>query len=45
MAKHKHFEEIDINIEEHSGNSAKVVAEPFERGYGVTIGNVLRRIY
>jgi len=43
MATNKHFEEIDINIEEHSENSAKVVAEPFERGYGVTIGNVLRR--
>ena len=43
MAKNKHFEEIGINIEEHSENSAKVVAEPFERGYGVTIGNVLRR--
>ena len=39
----KHFEEIDINIVEHTENSAEVVAEPFERGYGVTIGNVLRR--
>ena len=43
MAKNKHFEEIGIDIKEHSENSAKVVAEPFERGYGVTIGNALRR--
>lgn len=25
-------------------NSAKIVAEPFERGFGLTIGNALRRI-
>jgi len=43
MAKNKHFEEIDISIQENSDNSAKVVAEPFSRGYGVTIGNALRR--
>ena len=43
MAKNKHFEEIGINLEEYSENTEKVVAEPFERGYGVTIGNVLRR--
>ena len=43
MAKNKHFDEIGINIQEHSETSAKVTAEPFDRGYGVTIGNCLRR--
>jgi len=43
MVKNKHFEEIDISIHEESENSAKVIAEPFNRGYGVTIGNSLRR--
>ena len=39
----KHFEDIKINFTEDSDNSVKIVAEPFERGYGVTIGNALRR--
>ena len=43
MTNNKHFDEIGINIEELSENSARVVAEPFDRGYGVTIGNCLRR--
>ena len=43
MTNNKHFDEIGINIEELSENSHGVVAEPFDRGYGVTIGNCLRR--
>ena len=43
MAKNKHFDEIGIDIDESSNTSAKVIAEPFDRGYGVTIGNCLRR--
>ena len=43
MAKNKHFEEIGINIQEESEKVANVIAEPFDRGYGVTIGNCLRR--
>ena len=39
----KHFEDIKINFTEDSDNSVKIVAEPFERGYGVTVGNALRR--
>ena len=39
----KHFEDIKINFTEDTDNSVKIVAEPFERGYGVTIGNALRR--
>tara|TARA_B110000263_G_C15270872_1_gene493406 strand:+ start:173 stop:1141 length:969 start_codon:yes stop_codon:yes gene_type:complete len=39
----KHFEDIKINFTEDSDKSVKIVAEPFERGYGVTVGNALRR--
>ena len=43
MASNKYFQDIDIEFVEESGNYTKVVAEPFDRGYGVTIGNALRR--
>ncbi len=33
-----------IKIDEEKGNYARFVAEPFERGYGHTVGNALRRI-
>jgi len=33
-----------INVEQLSANRAKVVLEPFERGYGHTLGNALRRV-
>lgn len=33
-----------IQVEEISANHAKVVLEPFERGFGHTLGNSLRRI-
>ena len=33
-----------IEIEAISKNHAKVIMEPFERGYGHTLGNALRRI-
>jgi DNA-directed RNA polymerase subunit alpha len=39
----KHFDDIKINFTEDTDTSVKLVAEPFERGYGVTIGNALRR--
>ena len=39
----KYFQEIDIQFLEESNTYAKIIAEPFERGYGVTIGNTLRR--
>jgi DNA-directed RNA polymerase subunit alpha len=35
---------IDIERESCSAYYTKVTAEPFERGYGVTIGNSLRRV-
>lgn len=33
-----------INVERINDNRAKVVLEPFERGFGHTLGNALRRI-
>ena len=33
-----------INVEQLGYNRAKVVLEPFERGYGHTLGNALRRV-
>ncbi len=33
-----------INVEQLSTNRAKVSLEPFERGYGHTLGNALRRV-
>jgi len=33
-----------INVEQISANRAKVELEPFERGYGHTLGNAIRRV-
>jgi DNA-directed RNA polymerase subunit alpha len=33
-----------INVEQLATNRAKVTLEPFERGYGHTLGNALRRV-
>ena len=33
-----------INVEQLGPNRAKVTLEPFERGYGHTLGNALRRV-
>src|SRR5512145_1716470 len=33
-----------INVEPLGGHRAKAVLEPFERGYGHTLGNALRRV-
>ncbi len=33
-----------INVEQLTTNRAKVTLEPFERGYGHTLGNALRRV-
>lgn len=33
-----------IQVEPLGGNRAKVILEPFERGYGHTLGNALRRV-
>ena len=39
----KYFQDLKIDFLEETNNFSKIVAEPFERGYGVTIGNGLRR--
>jgi len=33
-----------IQVEQHGHNKSKVTLEPFERGYGHTLGNALRRV-
>ena len=43
MAVNKYFQDIDIQFVEESTDFTKIVAEPFDRGYAVTIGNALRR--
>src|SRR3990172_3000338 len=35
---------LETDSEQHTNKYAKFVAEPFERGFGITIGNALRRI-
>lgn len=38
------FEKPKTSIEEFKGNYAKFVVTPLERGFGITLGNALRRI-
>ncbi len=35
---------IEVEVEENNPNRAVITLEPFERGYGHTLGNALRRI-
>jgi len=44
MSKSKHFSDIDVKVLNEADNSLELEAQPFERGYGVTVGNSLRRI-
>ena len=43
MINNKYFQDLKIDISEESDTKATFTAEPFERGYAVTIGNGLRR--
>ena len=49
-AMHKNWRElmkprkVDIDAESHTEHYGKFVCEPLERGFGITIGNSLRRI-
>jgi len=43
MINNKYFQDLKIDISEESKTKATFTAEPFERGYAVTIGNGLRR--
>jgi len=33
-----------VNVQQINANHAKVTVEPFERGFGHTLGNALRRV-
>ena len=35
---------MDVNVQENDGRFGILVAEPLERGFGLTLGNSLRRI-
>lgn len=35
---------VDVEVDPNNANSATITLEPFERGYGHTLGNALRRI-
>ena len=35
---------MDVNVQENDGRTGVLVAEPLERGFGLTLGNSLRRI-
>ena len=35
---------LDVNVQENNGRFGILIAEPLERGYGLTLGNSLRRI-
>ena len=37
-------EKIVCEEESHDGTHARFICEPLERGYGITIGNALRRV-
>ncbi len=34
----------NLDVSSEGGNKAKIVVEPLERGYGLTLGNALRRV-
>src|ERR1017187_10099475 len=44
MSKNEFLKPRIIDVQKISDTQAKVVMEPFERGYGHTLGNALRRI-
>ncbi len=44
MANNRHFPPIAVEIKKETDNYAEIEAYPFERGFGVTIGNSLRRV-
>ena len=35
---------MDVNVQETNGRQGVLIAEPLERGFGLTLGNSLRRI-
>ena len=37
-------QKMDVTVEENRNRVGEIVAEPLERGFGLTLGNSLRRI-
>ena len=35
---------LKITVDENNPNQAKLVAEPLEKGFGLTLGTALRRV-
>jgi DNA-directed RNA polymerase subunit alpha len=35
---------MDVNVQENDGRKGKLIAEPLERGFGLTLGNAIRRV-
>ena len=35
---------MDVNVQENDGRKGVLVAEPLERGFGLTLGNAIRRV-
>jgi len=35
---------MDVNVQENDGRNGRLIAEPLERGFGLTLGNAIRRV-
>jgi DNA-directed RNA polymerase subunit alpha len=35
---------MDVNVQENNGTKGILIAEPLERGFGLTLGNAIRRV-
>jgi len=35
---------MDVNVQENDGRTGRLIAEPLERGFGLTLGNAIRRV-
>ena len=35
---------MDVNVQENNGRIGRLIAEPLERGFGLTLGNAIRRV-
>ena len=35
---------MDVNVQENDGSNGRLIAEPLERGFGLTLGNAIRRV-
>ena len=35
---------MDVNVQENDGRKGRLIAEPLERGFGLTLGNAIRRV-